>query len=191
MEEEGAMGELSGMAEVAVRTCLGLVFLAAAGSKVRRRADWRAFRASVGTLLSVPMRGAATGAAAAVVMLELAIPLLVSAPRSAPAGLGVAICLLAVFTATVIAARVRGIRTPCRCFGPSAAPPGARQAVRNVVLLTLAVSGLAAGAGQHGSGMTATVVGVSLGLICAVIFMALDDLLDLLAGRPAPEVVHE
>jgi hypothetical protein len=186
------MGELSGMFEVAVRACLGLVFLTAAASKVRRRTDWRAFRASVGALLPTPMRGAAAWAATAVVLLELSIPLLVSTPGPAPAGLGVAICLLAVFTATVIAARLRGIRTPCRCFGPSTAPPGARQAVRNILLLTLAVAGLAAGAAQHDSGTTATtVVGVSLGLICAAMFMALDDILDLVAGRPAPEAVHE
>src|SRR5690349_8248035 len=98
------MGELNGVVEVAARTCLGVVFLAAAASKLRRRAGWRAFRASVGTLLPPPLRGAAAWAAVAVVLLESSIPLLVSAPGWAPAGLGVAIGLLAVFTATVVAA---------------------------------------------------------------------------------------
>ncbi|GLF99549.1 MauE/DoxX family redox-associated membrane protein [Streptomyces yaizuensis] len=103
-------------------------------------------------------------------------------------GLALAAVLLAAFTALAVSAARGGNRVPCRCFGRTTTPLGAVHAVRNAVLLAVAVTGLVAtalpgwspGAGDPVAALTAVLAGAALGLLTT----ALDDLAALF--RPLP-----
>lgn len=72
---------------------------------------------------------------------ELAVVLLMLMPGAAVAGAGLALVLLAVFTAAILGALLRGKRPNCNCFGHASDKPiGWNTAARNAMLLALAAS---------------------------------------------------
>lgn len=165
---------------VTARAAVLVVFLVAFVSKVRSRKDFAEFRESVRTMAPawVPP--------AAVVVLEALVPILVAVPETASVGLTLAAVLLAAFSAAAVAARLRGRRAICRCFG-AAQPFGPAHYVRNGVLGAVAVAGAFAAGGPSG-GFSAMAPAAATGVAMAVLLLALDDLVPLLARTPAGDV---
>ncbi|MEU8110420.1 MauE/DoxX family redox-associated membrane protein [Nonomuraea muscovyensis] len=156
--------------------CLvGLVFAFTAVSKLR---DFGGFARSLPELVPVG-HALVRPLAAAVVALEVLVPVLVAVPAAMPYGLGVALILLAAFTAAIAVALARGRKAPCRCFGVSAAPLGARHLVRNGLLGLAAVLALLLPGGQGATG--GTVVAAGAALIGAILIASYDDIVDLFA----------
>ncbi|NUW31282.1 methylamine utilization protein MauE [Nonomuraea sp. SMC257] len=114
------------------------------------------------------------------VALVVAVPLLAGVPDVAAFGLALAFVLLAAFTVAIAVALRRGRRAPCRCFGASAAPLGPRHLVRNGLLITATLLGLALPMGTPA--LAGVVVAGVAGLIGAILVAAFDDLVDLFAG---------
>lgn len=165
---------------VGCRVLLGAVFVASAASKLRTRGAFAAFVRSVDGFGLVPAaRVRAT--AVAVVTAEAVIPVLLAVPVTGAGGFGLALVLLGVFTGAVTLALRRGVRAPCRCFGVSDTPAGARQVVRNLLLGTVAAAGLAGAlSGTSGGGHPAgVVVAAAAGLLVAGLTAVADDLIDL------------
>jgi len=179
---------------IGARCLVGVVFLVSAVTKLRSSAAFAEFVASLRATGLVPARWARR-VAVAMVLTEAAIPALLAAPvlvevppLLAAAGFALAAGLLGVFTAGLGLAVSRGVRTPCRCFGASAAPLGLPQIVRNALLTVTAAAGLVAvlAAGSAGTGQmhpaTVAMAG-AVGLVLAVLAISFDDLVDLF--RPA------
>ncbi|MYW05913.1 MauE/DoxX family redox-associated membrane protein [Streptomyces sp. SID3343] len=160
---------------------IGLVFAVSAGTKLR---DLRGFVDSVPEL--VPMRSALVRpVAAAVLGLEVLVPVTVAVPALRVYGFAVALALLVAFTWAISTALRRGRRAPCRCFGASQAPLGPRQLVRNGVLSAVAALGLVTSvAATSGDGLppiAGSAVAAVAGLVGAVLIVSFDDLVDLFA----------
>ncbi|MEU8004505.1 MauE/DoxX family redox-associated membrane protein [Catellatospora sp. NPDC049111] len=165
--------------------CLGVVFAVSAISKLRSRASYAAFVASTRELLPRPWPPAAPVALTVVVAEVAIVPLLFSVPT---AGLAVAAVLLLAFSAAIVLAVRRGVRTSCRCFGSSTKPLAGPHAVRSGVLAALAVTG-AVLAGPVGAANVVTGLhpaGVAITLLAAGVFAALMIMFDDLVGLFAP-----
>jgi len=183
MERNPGLGEFGELAAVGARWCIGLVFLMSGASKIRRRADFNAFRASVAALL--PRWGRdVRRLPEAVLMLELAVAPLLLVPGQAWLGFALAIMLLVAFTVAIAAARARGVRAPCRCFGGSAAPLGVRHLVRNTLLAAIGAVGLLSGSTPGHRAAATTAMAAGIGLVAAVVFVILDDIVDAFAHQP-------
>ncbi|MET7464362.1 MauE/DoxX family redox-associated membrane protein [Nonomuraea sp. NPDC005501] len=161
---------------------IAVVFAITAVSKAR---DLAGFARSLPDLVPVP-RALTRPLAVVVAALEGLVALLVAVPLVAGVsgvvayGLGLALLLLAAFTVAIAVALRRGRRAPCRCFGASAAPLGARHLVRNGLLIIAAALGLLQPAGSPA--LAGVVVAGVAGLIGAILVAAFDDLVDLFAG---------
>lgn len=135
------------VAVAACRAFLLVVFAVAVLSKTATAARRRAFTSAVAAF---GIRRALRPTAAAVVASELAaVALLCAAP--AP-GFTACVALLAVFTVAIARALRTGKRVACRCFGSSGAALGPGHAVRNALLLAVAVAGAAMAAAGTGAG---------------------------------------
>ncbi|MEU6714988.1 MauE/DoxX family redox-associated membrane protein [Nonomuraea sp. NPDC046802] len=156
--------------------CLvGLVFAVTAVSKLR---DFQGFARSLPAL--VPVSGKAPRPlAAVVVVLEASVPILAAVPATTSYGLALACGLLVAFTAAIAFALRRGQRAPCRCFGTSAAPLGARHLVRNGLLIIAATLAVLLPDGSPVLAGTAMALGA--GLIGAILIASFDDIVDLFA----------
>ncbi|WP_433269315.1 MauE/DoxX family redox-associated membrane protein [Micromonospora vinacea] len=170
--------------ELTARLLLALVFLAAVVGKLRTRAGYAAFVASVGQF-GVPAHWTAPAARVAVAA-EAAVVVLLAVSRTVPAGLVLAVGLLGVLTAAMVLALRRGARPACRCFGAADAPIGARHVGRNLALLTVALLGLLgrAAAGPPLSA-SAALVAVGVAVPLAAVVIRLDDLVALFAPTPS------
>jgi hypothetical protein len=172
------------------RCLLGLVFLASAVGKARGRREFRAFGAALGgmRLLPAPL---VRPAAAAVVLLEALVPLLLALPGRWPVAAGFALAglLLLAFTAAVWTVLRRRVAAVCRCFGgSSAAPLGRRHIARNSALAAVAVAGAAGSltaAGSAAPPAAAAVLAVPLAVVGALAAARLDDLVSLFRRAPA------
>ena len=135
-------------AVAACRAFLLVVFAVAVLSKTATAARRRAFASAVAAFGVGP--APAPLIAAAVVASELAaVALLCAAPAR---GCAASAALLAVFTLAIARALRTGKRVACRCFGSSGAALGASHAVRNALLLAVAVAGTAMAAAGTGAG---------------------------------------
>ncbi len=179
---------------VGCRVLVGTVFAIAVVGKIRGTVPLRAFVRSLGDLASVPRRLRPV-VAAAVLLCEAAVPVLLALPGTAPAGLGLAGAVLATFTVALGRAWRRGVREPCRCFGAGAAPLSRAQVVRNGLLTTIAAAGLAAALrwpAPSAPGAGAAAAGIALaalaGVIAAMVLIRLDDIVALFAPS-APQLV--
>jgi len=134
------------------RLGLAAVFAIAAVAKL---ADRTAFGETLDRF-RVPGRAAATWTVPAA---ELAVAGLLLNPATARAGAAAALVLLALFSATIVAALRRGEQPDCGCFGAaSQAPIGSGTLLRNATLAALAAPVLAAGAGAPPRGATLWIV---------------------------------
>jgi hypothetical protein len=129
---------------VAARCLLAVVFAVSAASKVHGPAAYRAFAASLGWIR--PAR-AVPAVAFLLTAAEIAIPPLLLPARTALAGLALAGAVLALLAAGVALAVGRGLGAACRCFGAGDRPLRWAHAVRNAVLATVALIGVAGAAG--------------------------------------------
>ena len=123
----------------AIQFGLSALFLVAATGKALRSEEFvAALRFS-----RLPERVVTpVGALVPILELGVAAALVIQTPRSFPIALGVAVVLLAAFTAWMAWIRVRGLRLRCGCFGTGSAEIGPRSIGRNLVLLGFACGGL-------------------------------------------------
>lgn len=169
------------------RVLLGVVFAVAAVTKLAGRGSFDAFVSSV---RSVPFitRNRARPLAVVVVGLELVGAALLTTAATTRAGFLLLAGLGAALTVVVVAQVAAGVRTPCRCFGPSRIPVGRRHAVRNGGLTALAAAGWVAAPwadGQPPPAMLAVVA--AAGLVGAIVVIVSDEVVDLFTdpARPA------
>ncbi|MFJ7158964.1 MauE/DoxX family redox-associated membrane protein [Streptomyces sp. NPDC101118] len=180
-----------------IRCLVGFLFLASAVSKVFGRKSIRKsfleFTDSVAGMPLAPRRGI-PAVAAAVILAEAAVPVLLLLPgtRFRVAGFLAATALPAVFGLSIALALHRGAAPPCRCFGPSVTPLGARHLVRNTLLAALAAAGAVlavrpAGPAHPGGAALAAAAGV----LVAVLVAALDDIVQLFSPQETPHAVRD
>ncbi|MEH0972088.1 MauE/DoxX family redox-associated membrane protein [Micromonospora sp. CPCC 205546] len=172
--------------ELGARILLALVFLAAVLGKLRTRAGFEGFVASVGQFGVPP--GWVGPVARSAVAAEAAVVVLLAVPSTVPAGLLLAAGLLGVLTVAIAAALRRGARPACRCFGAADAPIGPRHVARNLTLAAVALLGLLGGAvaGASPSPSPATVLlAAGLAVPLAAVVVRLDDLVALFAPHPS------
>jgi hypothetical protein len=171
---------------VACQALLAVTFGASAGSKLRGRDAFIAFRSSVTRLLGVPA-SLATPLAATVGGGELLVTVGVVVPITAPAAFVGAALLLVAFT-VVIARAVRGGRTePCRCFGtPTVGALGWLHVGRNLGLLGVAVTGAVTAtlSDRTPAGPAPAVLAAAAGGITALLVIHLEHLADLFRAAP-------
>ncbi|MER6914775.1 MauE/DoxX family redox-associated membrane protein [Streptomyces sp. NPDC000594] len=177
----------------AARGCLLLVFTHSVIGKARSRRAFAEFTDSVSALVParrLPARPLAVlvVTAEAALVPALALPGLAAPTGVLVAGLALAAVLLAAFTALAVSAARGGNQAPCRCFGRTTTPLGAVHAVRNALLLAVAVTGLLATLSPEGPAdpvavATALLAGAVLGLLTT----ALDDLAALFRPLPRKE----
>ncbi|UBU18339.1 MauE/DoxX family redox-associated membrane protein [Nonomuraea gerenzanensis] len=168
---------------LAARCTLGIVFLAAVAGKVRGREAFAAFRRSMPALVPLWRGRVPAALPVAVVAVESATVVLLTAESTAPAGLVLAGAVLLAFSLGIRHALRSGSRVSCNCFSTSSAPLGRRHLVRNAGLIAVAVTGLAAsGAGTHAHPAGA-VLALAAGGLIALLAVFTDDLTDLFAAR--------
>nr|WP_189244750.1 MauE/DoxX family redox-associated membrane protein [Streptosporangium pseudovulgare] len=166
---------------------IGVIFLIAAAGKLGGPGRFGAFVRSLRRMEVLPP-GLVRPAALVFTAAEVVIVLLLAVPARAAgtAGFGVAAALLAAFTAGIAMSLARGNREPCSCFGRSETPLGAGHVARNLVLVAVALLGLAASAaspaGRGPEFGEAAVAGLA-GLVAGVLVTVIDDLVALF--RPA------
>lgn len=170
--------------------CLGLAFVfgLSAASKAGRR-TFQDFAASAGPLEVLP-KALRVPAAKAVVVAEgvITVALVVGAGAAltktlepvAVLGFALAVLLLLAFTGAIVLTLRQGIRKACKCFGASSTPLGRAHVVRNVLLLALAVAGLAAATSVNTTVEPAgAAMAVVAGLVAGLLITRFDDLIDL------------
>jgi hypothetical protein len=150
------------------------VLLVSAVSKVRSRADYAEFVASV-PAFGVPSRYVRL-IALLTVCAEFTIVVLL--PWVPVIGLSFAVVMFVVLTAAVWRAVSRRSGAVCRCFGRSPARLSVRHVVRNAFLLVAAVVGLVVPVLDP----VASVLAAVLGAVGAVVVLRFDDVADLLVS---------
>ncbi|MFI5912132.1 MauE/DoxX family redox-associated membrane protein [Dactylosporangium sp. NPDC051541] len=173
-----------GYLEVAARLLLATVFAVALFGKVTGGRAYAAFADSIARMRVLPARVARPAALASVVTEGAVVLLLVLPWRwAAVAGFVLAAGLLAVFAAAIAISLRGGNRAPCRCFGASATPLGRGHIVRNLILIVIALTGLAAaaavGAGAGAIAIPGAVVAGAAGLVAGIVVTAYDDIVTL------------
>jgi hypothetical protein len=165
---------------IGCRVLIGVVFAVALAGKLRGAIAFADFVGSVRRMGVLPPV-LARPAAVAVVTAELAIVLALAVPVREPGllGFGLATSLLAVLIAGIAISLRGGNREPCRCFGRSEAPLGARHISRNVLLVAVALLGLLASlSGMPTDAGAAAVVAVG-GAVLGGLVVMFDDLVAL------------
>lgn len=182
-----------------VALCLaGCVFAASSAAKLSSRRAYRSFRDGLTEAGVIPRRMLAAAAASlagaeavAAAGLLAAAALTVAASSGATwlaeSSLAVAVLLTALLAVGVAMVVRRGTRARCACFGArSSRPLGRVQLTRNLCLLVVACTGLAAVPLAHGRPpLTATVLAAGAGAVAALLFIRWDDLAELFAPLPA------
>jgi hypothetical protein len=146
----------------AARICVGLVFLAAAASKIRSADAWHAFAESAASLAGRPLGRYRTGLARAILAAEIAVAALVAWAPAAAYGLVLAGLLTLGFTVATVLARRRGSTAACACFGNSAPQPLWSLVLRNALILAATGLGLA-GAPPAAPTVSTAAAGAGLG----------------------------
>jgi uncharacterized membrane protein YphA (DoxX/SURF4 family) len=162
---------------IACRLLIGIVFAASAFSKLRSRAEYRAFARWLSALpLPGPFRSAP--AAAAVTVTETAIVVLLIPAVTAAAALVLSAMTLVAFAAGTLVTVRRGTAIPCRCFGASESPMSNWHVARDLLLALLAAVGAAAvSAPAPAAGGIA--LSLAVAVTAAVPIVLFDDLLSI------------
>lgn len=168
---------MAGYCALACRLLIGIVFAASALSKLRSKAEYRAFARWLGKLpLPGPLRGAP--AAAAVAATETAIVVLLIPTATAAAGLVLSSVTLAAFAAGALVTVRRGTAIPCRCFGASSSAMSNWHVARDLVLAMLAALG-AVGAASPAPAAGFIALSLAVAVTAAVPIVLFDDLLSI------------
>jgi hypothetical protein len=169
------------------RCLIGLVFVLSVASKLRGRSAFDAFVSSVGDLRLV-RAGLSRLVGFVVVGAEITVVGLIAVPGTVVFGFALSAALLAAFCAAILVSLRKGVRAPCRCFGPSSTPLGVAHIVRNLILLAAAVTG---GTGAlRSTAAPSHPAGIALSLLLATVvsvpsLLFFDDFVALFTG-PAP-----
>ncbi|MBL6277301.1 redoxin domain-containing protein [Micromonospora fiedleri] len=137
---------MTGALLLAAQLALGGTLGWALAGKVRNRAAFATFRASLPRTVGVPAARAGALAVAVLAAEALTVAALLAAvtvPALAPTAFALATGLFAAFTVAVAGMVRRGVREPCRCFGVTERPPGPAHVIRNLLLTAVALGGAA------------------------------------------------
>jgi hypothetical protein len=119
---------------------------------------------------------------------EALIVALILVPATTFAGFLLSFALLTVLTIGILRILQQRSAVPCRCFGASKAPLGARHVVRNVGLMLLAAAG---GAGTLArpvsAGIQESVLALGVGAVLAVLAITFEDLVEPFFPTPTPQ----
>ncbi|WP_052852677.1 MauE/DoxX family redox-associated membrane protein [Streptomyces avicenniae] len=165
---------------------LGVLVVAVAG-KLRDRAAFGEFAASIVELRLLPRRFSRAAARAAVGVETLTAGLLL-VPATTSFAFALALCTMSVFAVAIILALRRGATAPCHCFGASVTPLGPVHVVRNTALAAVAACGLAGALTtpptlwppHPGGGLLA----LGAALVAVLLVVRLDDLAALFGTSP-------
>ncbi|MEU6034377.1 MauE/DoxX family redox-associated membrane protein [Actinomadura sp. NPDC047616] len=153
---------------LAARALTATVFALAFVGKARGAERFGGFVTSIHQLALIPRR-AATPVALAIVIGEGAAVLLLILPFAPRLGSALAVALLAVFIAAVVRSVRGGVFAECRCFGSRGAVMSHAMIVRNLLLMAIAVPGVAAAPVPTGRPVAA-VAAVLAGVLAAALF---------------------
>lgn len=167
---------------LACRVSIAIVFAMAVAGKVVGRGAFREFTRSIVGMEVVSPRAVEVTAAASVTAEGLTLVLAVTPLRTT----SVAACALAgllsvAFSVTIVQSLRRGNHAPCRCFGRSATPLGARHIARNAVLLVVSILGVSASLERGTLHVPAAIVAAAAGLFVGLIIAAFDDIAELVS----------
>ena len=168
--------------DVASRLLLLTMFGLALGSKISSRRAWGEFVESVRAMAVVgdtkaPAVAVATTAAEGAVIVLAAVPLRWAGSASFVVAAGLLGCL----TVAVALVVRRGKAVTCRCFGASQTPLGVSHVVRNVLLVVIALLGLAASFVNGSFDPILSAIVGAFGAILGLLVSRWDDLVSLLA----------
>ena len=167
---------------IGCRGALAVIFLIAVAGKAARRGAFREFTASLAAIRVIPSRATAPAAVITVSAEALVIVLAASPVHAAAiAGCALAAGLAAAFSGAIAVSLRHGNRAPCRCFGRSATPLGARHLTRNAILLTISVTGITASAASGTAHLPGAVVAAGAGLVAGLAIAAFDEIAELIA----------
>jgi hypothetical protein len=159
---------------IAVRLLVATVFLAAVVGKFLDGNDFGRFAATMFGRLARPVTAGTLAGEAVVVLLLLAPGV---GRWGVAAGFGVALLLLAAFSATLGAALRRQVPVSCGCFGVSAGPPAVRHVLRNGVLAVVAAAGVVGSLAVRPAALpTESIAAGALGVALAIAVVALDEI---------------
>jgi hypothetical protein len=169
---------------LACRLVCCLVFAASSYGKLNSKSAFRDFVTWIGAL-SASFARVRTPLAIAIAASEVLIVLLIAIPRSYAAGLALAACLFAIFGIGMLVI-IRSRRTiGCNCFGSSSAPVGIRHLVRNVLLYSIAVAGIAP-IGPRATDPAGIALAIGAALAIAALLVSVDEL-EILFANPRHE----
>ncbi|HUR03580.1 MAG TPA: MauE/DoxX family redox-associated membrane protein [Nonomuraea sp.] len=168
--------------EVASRLLLLTMFTLALASKISSRRAWDEFVESIRAMAVVgdpkaPAAAVATTAGEGAVIVLAAVPL----RWAGSAAFVIAAGLLGCLTIAVAMVVRRGNSVTCRCFGATQTPLGVSHVVRNVLLVVIALLGLA---GSLVTGSFDPILSAIFGVFGAVLGLLVarwDDLVSVLA----------
>ena len=182
---------------VAVLCLAGCVFAVSAGIKLRNRRAYRSFREGLRETALVPesLMSATTavlcGAEGVIAVSLLTVAILTAAAVTsarplAESVLAAAAALTVVLTVGVAAVIRRGTVARCSCFGAgSGRPLGWAHLVRNLALLAVICTGLAAVPLAHGQpALAGAALAAVAGAVAALLFIRWDELVELFAPVP-------
>ena len=181
--------------QLTCRLLIAGVFLASFGGKALSRKSFDGFVASVvaarlAPAVPLPKPGLTVGGAVPLAVLVLAGEATVAATLFAfpvgpvwltVGGFALAAVLLIAFIVLIRSVRRTGRVVACACFGPSATPLGAAHLWRNVVLLAVAVAGIAT-ATSNGAFATGPVLICVVVAVCGVLLAS--TFVDLISSSP-------
>jgi hypothetical protein len=183
--------------QLTCRLLIAGVFLTSFGGKALSRKSFDGFVASVvaarlvpAGAVPLPKPGLTVGGARPLAVLVLAGEATVAATLLAfpvspvwltAGGFGLAAVLLLAFVVLIRSVRRTGRVVACACFGPSATPLGVAHLWRNVVLLAVAVAGIAT-ATSNGTFATGPVLICVAVAVCGVVLAS--TFVDLISSSP-------
>jgi uncharacterized membrane protein YphA (DoxX/SURF4 family) len=164
---------------------IALVFAVAAAGKLRSRASWHGFTASIRDLGLVPV-AAARPVAALTVAAELGVVALLALPGLTRLGFLLALVLLATLIGGIVAVLRGGRQASCNCFGRSAETFSPLHIARNLLLVTVAAAGSISGppASYQAAGVVASVLAAVLATAFVLRFVEILSLFTL--DHPTP-----
>lgn len=157
------------------RVLVAGVFLLAVVTKMRGRAAFEDFAESLtaARLVRYRLRHAV---AAATVLAEVAVVVLLTVPRTVTAGLALAALVSTVFALGIGLVLRRGTPAACRCFGRSRTVLGAVHVARNAVLVAVALVGIAAAGTSGPLEPGGVAVALAAAAVLVVVVRFLDDI---------------
>jgi hypothetical protein len=159
---------------LACRCICCLVLAASSYGKLHSKPAFRDFISWIASLSALSVR-VRTPLAATIAAGEVFAVLLIAIPRSYVAGMAVASCLFAAFSIGMLVILRSKRAVGCNCFGSSSGPVGIRHVVRNVLLCSIAVAGVAS-IGPRATDPAGVALAIGTAVVIATLLVFLDEL---------------